>query len=197
MVRDDLFDVVFRRERGLGGGREREGGREIEVKKACDRNQGPNQGLSPYFAIPFVAQRFDRQRRGAISVKRRAPLPGHIGLQILGKLARQDCTPYAAGRVATRLRGTVCEKQSINFALACWRLRAHRQWTPPQACRTYLVGSGRGGHHRRKQQEDAQGPRHGRGRGACRETKGWRAVKLKNQGVCEMVDVLYIGCINK
>ena len=174
MVRDDRLDGVFRQERDLGEGREREREKKREVK-----SPDPNQGLSPYFAITFAAQHFGRRRRGTNSMKLQVQLPGRTGLQVLGKLARPCCTPAAAGRVATRLGATVCEKQSINFALACWRLRAHGQWTPPQACHTYLVGGGRGGHHRRKQQEDAQGPRHGIGCGTCRETKGWRANYIK------------------
>ena len=69
MVRDDLFDGVFRQERGLGGGREKD--RRGRGKKGCDQNKR----LSPYFAIPFMAQPFGRRRRGTSRMQRKPPLP--------------------------------------------------------------------------------------------------------------------------
>ena len=155
-------------------------------------------GCAPYFAIPFAAQRFGRIRRGTDGMTHQAPLPGPIWASNTWQArasrfahrTRLGGWPPGWGTCAPawwhlRAPGGTCEKQSINFALACWRLRAHGQWTPPQAYRTYLVGGGRGGYHRRHQQEDAQGPRHGRGCGDCKGNKGLAGRNIKKkQGVC-------------
>ena len=179
MVRDDFFDGVFRQERGLGGGREKE--RRGRGKKACDQNKR----LSPYFAIPFMAQRFGRRRRGTSHMRLQPPLPGRVQASNT-RHARASRLHTGRGWAGGHQAGAQFAKSSQS--ISPWRLRAHGQWTPPQACRTYLVGGGRGAYHRRQQQADEQGRRHDRGCGDCRETKVWRAIN-KRTNVCDQADI--------